>query len=141
MKSICFYFLLTAQLVLFNCEVTGAVQLISLLSCSRAPVQNYSVKYIARLKKSAIGPQVYLTGNNEKLGNWNPGAVPMIQESDSLWSTTLAFPNGESIEYKVTAGSWLVEALDRNETTYSNFRLKVKSDTLAPSMFSIGAIG
>jgi len=130
MKSICFYFLLAVQLVLFNCEATGAVQLISFLSCSSAPVTHHSVKFIARLEKSAIGPQVYLTGNHEKLGNWNPSAVPMIQESDSLWSTTLSFPNGESIEYKVTAGSWWTEALDKTETIYSNFRLKVKSDTM-----------
>ena len=130
MKYIYFYLLLTVQLILFNFEVTGAVRLISFLSCSRAPVPHYSVKFIARLKKSAIAPQVYLTGNNEKLGNWNPAAVPMIQESDSLWSTTLSFREGESIEYKVTAGSWLLEALDKNETTYSNFRLKVNSDTI-----------
>ncbi|MFZ5518041.1 MAG: CBM20 domain-containing protein [Candidatus Zhuqueibacterota bacterium] len=95
-RKVCCRFLLTCQFVLA----------ITLISCARTPIPNYSVKFIARLEKSAIGPQVYLTGKNKKLGDWNPVAVPMTQESDSLWSTTLSFQDGESIEYKVTAQSW-----------------------------------
>jgi serine phosphatase RsbU (regulator of sigma subunit) len=72
---------------------------------------------------------VYLTGNTPELGAWNPSAIPMKKESDSVWSVTLPLDDGEKIKYKVTAGSWWVEALNKDEARYDNLELKVKSDT------------
>ncbi len=82
------------------------------------------------MKRTAVGQRPYLTGNNEQLGNWNPSAVPMVRESDSVWSATLSFHDGETVEYKVTAGSSWTEALAENEDIYSTFQLRVKSDTI-----------
>jgi serine phosphatase RsbU (regulator of sigma subunit) len=99
------------------------------ISCHHSPVTDHSVKFIVHLKSLAIGQKVYLSGNNDQLGNWNPAAVPLNRESDSLWSATLSFKHYEKLRYKVTAGSWWTEALNKDETTYSDFHLKVKNDT------------
>jgi serine phosphatase RsbU (regulator of sigma subunit) len=72
---------------------------------------------------------VYLTGNTAQLGNWNPAAIAMTKESDSVWSVTLPIKEGENIHFKVTAGSWWTEALDKDEARYNEFALNVKSDT------------
>jgi serine phosphatase RsbU (regulator of sigma subunit) len=74
--------------------------------------------------------QVYLSGRNAQLGGWDPSAVPLRKGSDSLWSTTLTFQDGEEVEYKVTAGSWWTEALDSSESLFNNLRLVVRSDTV-----------
>jgi serine phosphatase RsbU (regulator of sigma subunit) len=104
--------------------------LIALLSCSPSHDLNHSVKFVVLLERSASGQQVYLTGNKPQLGNWNPSVVPLTKNNDSDYSIILSFPSDESIEYKVTAGSWWTQALDKDESVYNNFRLKLKCDTV-----------
>lgn len=103
---------------------------ISTTSCSHPARQSHSVKFVVHLDSLARVKQVYLTGNNSHLGNWKPAAVPMDRESDSLWSKTLSFKNGETVEYKVTAGSWWTEALGSNGKIYDRPRLRVESDAV-----------
>lgn len=103
---------------------------IILISCAPSPAGHHSVRFVVQLRNGTRGQQVYLTGNTSKLSNWNPSGVPLTRESDSVWSTTMEFPQNESIEYKVTAGSWWNEALDSSENTYENVRLTVERDTL-----------
>jgi len=98
-------------------------------SCSYRPAPTYSVRFEALLHRPAVADHVYLTGNNEQLGNWNPSAVPMTEESDSVWSVTLPIRENETVHYKVTAGSWWVEALSRDEARYEDFVLTVSGDT------------
>ncbi len=107
-----------------------ALVVFTLHSCSFTPAANRSVTFVAILKGPAVGEKAYLTGNNSELGNWNPSAVPMTRQSDTEWSVTIPFKDGEAIEYKITAGSWWTEALAENEDIYHNLRLKVKSDTV-----------
>jgi len=99
------------------------------LSCSHSNPPLRSVRFVALLHGSTVAEHVYLTGNNAELGNWNPSAVPMEKESDSIWSVTLPIKDDETIRYKVTAGSWWVEALDKEEAKYDDFVLTVKRDT------------
>ena len=104
--------------------------LIVLLSCSPSPILIHSVKFVVLLEHSASGQQVYLTGNTPQLGNWNPSSVPLTKENDSVYSVIMSFRNNENIEYRVTTGSWWTQPLDKDESVYSNFRLRLKSDTV-----------
>jgi predicted alpha/beta superfamily hydrolase len=54
---------------------------------------------------------VYIAGNHSLLGDWNPGAVAMEKISDSVWSKSFRFPEGFSLEYKITLGSWDSQAV------------------------------
>ena len=54
---------------------------------------------------------VYLTGNLDALGPWDPAKHEM-QQHDGRFTTTLEVPLGTRIEYKFTRGSWETEALD-----------------------------
>ena len=110
--------------------VFSFLPMIILLSCSPSPILNHSVKFVVLLESSASGQQVYLTGNTLQLGNWNPSLIPMTKECDSVYSIILSFRDGESIEYKVTTGSWWTQALDQDESFYNSIRLKIKSDTV-----------
>ncbi len=103
---------------------------INFMMCSHSPLPERTVKFVVLLKAPAIGQQVYLTGNTPQLGNWNADAVPMSRQSDSLWTANLSFPKGQKIEFKVTAGSWWSEALNKDGKTFTNLRFKVASDTV-----------
>lgn len=97
--------------------------------CTNGQRSIKSVKFQVWLSEPRADQRVYLTGTGKTLGEWNPAGVPLSRESDSLWSAVLSFPEGEKIEYKITAGSWWTEALDSARKIYPNFRLEVDHDT------------
>lgn len=49
---------------------------------------------------------IYLVGNVQELGAWNPGQIKMTKVNDTTWETTVTLPEGQAIEYKYTRGSW-----------------------------------
>ncbi len=100
------------------------------ISCKEKLPNQKFVKFIAKLHKPTTATKVYLTGNNIKLGNWDPLYLPMTKENDSLWSVRLEFVKGEKLEYKVTCGSFWTQAVNNDEKYYDNFKLDVKSDTV-----------
>ncbi len=58
-----------------------------------------------------VGEQVFVTGNQALLGNWNPAGFPLTRLDDRIWSATAALPSGQKIEFKVTRGGWDTEAV------------------------------
>jgi len=72
---------------------------------------------------------IYVTGNNEKLGFWNPQQVRLQQHEDGSFISTFTFHEGTFLEYKITRGSWDTEAVGKDGKVLPNFVLDVKSDT------------
>src|SRR6056297_850532 len=82
--------------------------------------------------------EVYITGNQESLGNWNPNSIKMDKVSDYERRLTLelAFP----AEFKFTRGSWNSEGITefpnnpnltiKSAEDSSNFTVKTWSDNL-----------
>ncbi len=73
---------------------------------------------------------VYVTGNNNSLGNWQPDAVKLNKIGTDKWSRKFIFNKGDKIEFKVTRGSWANEALNADGSVPSNYNLEVKKDTI-----------
>ena len=73
--------------------------------------------------------KVYIVGNAEELGSWNPGKVSLEKISNKLWQKTLTFAKGTRIEYKFTQGNWQTEALKNDATVPPNSVLNVERDT------------
>ena len=110
--------------------IIAFLAIISIISsCNMEPPLSRKVKFMALMKNHTAAEKVYLSGDNEKLGKWKPGAIELEKESDSIWSKTIEFKNGDRINFKFNAGSWWTEALDSNQQSYNNSALKVKSDT------------
>lgn len=59
---------------------------------------------------------IFITGNQESLGNWDPGSVKMKKTSDFERELTVAI--NYPAEFKITKGDWssegIVESLDHN---------------------------
>jgi enterochelin esterase-like enzyme len=73
---------------------------------------------------------VYITGNDPKLGNWNPALVKLNKQSNDLWKIDLSFPKGTMLEYKYTLGGYEVEALSDKGMVPGNSHLIVLNDTV-----------
>lgn len=99
-------------------------------SCSNNPIQYKTVKFIIILNKPVVNQKVYLTGNVKEFGNWNPSAVLMDKEYDTKWIKSFSLKENEKIEFKITKGSWLTEAVNEDGWLYNNFTLVVKNDTI-----------
>lgn len=52
-----------------------------------------------------VGDLIYIAGNFQ---GWNPGdpAYALTEQPDGRWEITLSLPDGNSIQYKFTRGSW-----------------------------------
>jgi len=53
--------------------------------------------------------KIYITGNTQQLGNWQPDIVSLTKVGVSTWEITLNFTVGERLEYKFTRGNWQKE--------------------------------
>ncbi len=72
---------------------------------------------------------VFITGDHQGLGSWNPNSINLNKQNDGSWTKTFIFNEGTSISYKITRGSWDKEAVDKNGIIPQNLTLKVKNDS------------
>ncbi len=71
---------------------------------------------------------VYISGNSEKLGNWDGHGIPIDIES-SRGRTTLCVDSNERIKFKITAGDWTREAIYKDGGIPDNFVIHAVQDT------------
>jgi len=75
------------------------------------------------------GSIIYITGNNEQLGNWHPGMVQLEKNEEGKWIKSFSFERGKKLEFKITRGSWENEAIDIDGSTPPNYVVHVLSDS------------
>ena len=86
-----------------------------------------------RVCSASVPPnsRLFVPGNIDQLGNWNPGAILLDQRADTLWEKTFRVRAGTNVEFKITRGSWRTEEMDPRGIQYvSNHAFRVSSDTL-----------
>jgi hypothetical protein len=72
---------------------------------------------------------VYITGDHEALGHWNPAIIRLTFKDHNSWERTFRFPDGLRVNYKITRGSWGKEALQNDWSVPENSILDVVSDS------------
>ncbi len=72
---------------------------------------------------------IFITGNNEKLGNWDPGKVSLLKNGE-FWERTISFEKEDSILFKFTRGGWETEAVKDNGDIPQNYSLRFSKDTV-----------
>ncbi|MBN8706377.1 MAG: histidine kinase [Bacteroidetes bacterium] len=95
-----------------------------LFSCAE---QSLTVKVIVPAG-TPDSSEVYITGNREQLGFWNPSKVKMVKESDSIWVFTGSFKSGDTLEFKITRGNWNSQAMETAGIMPGNTRIILDSD-------------
>lgn len=75
-----------------------------------------------------IGEQVFITGNQSALGNWDPAALPLTRMDDRVWTAHALVPADQQIELKVTRGSWDTEAVNADDSNPGNTVLEPGGD-------------
>jgi hypothetical protein len=82
----------------------GAVSLPATLS---VPIRPVAVTFRTRAPAGTPSDAtLYVPGNIEQLGPWDPGKVAMTNRGDGIWEATVTILDGTDIQYKYTRGTW-----------------------------------
>ncbi|MDX1741687.1 MAG: alpha/beta hydrolase-fold protein, partial [Rhodothermales bacterium] len=77
----------------------------------------------------AAAETVFVAGNLEQLGNWQPRVFALTRDDSSTWSGAVSVPKDSSVEFKITRGSWAAEALAADGSIPTNHSLVARSDS------------
>lgn len=98
------------------------------------PTDSLSTKLIVTFEVVApslpSNTSVYITGGHPALGNWNPGAVPMLMQEGYRWQKVIELEQPQSLEYKYTLGSWAREGAGADGRPLGNLIARITRDTL-----------
>lgn len=61
-----------------------------------------------------VGQQVFISGNIDMLGNWEPDGFPLNRQDDDTWYGYTVIEPDIPVEFKVTRGSWRTEECDES---------------------------
>lgn len=100
--------------------------LLSFSSCSQNNVK-ITIEVIAN--DIPEGSRIYITGNDDQMGNWQPDSIELSEIEKGKWSKSFSFIKGKKLEFKITRGSWENEALNDDGSTPVNYSINVSSDT------------
>jgi hypothetical protein len=78
----------------------------------------------------SVGEQVFISGNQQMLGNWRADGFPLTRMADNLWAGSAILPGGETIEFKITRGDWDSEEVNAEGALPGNSVLKAGGDTV-----------
>jgi predicted alpha/beta superfamily hydrolase len=88
----------------------------------------YRVTFQVTAKALPEGSRLFITGDDDQLGDWDAGAVPLDKQADGSWMKTFVFAAGRRLEYKITRGTWETEAVEVDGTVPGNTVMTVRSN-------------
>ena len=91
--------------------------------------QDVRVIFMVSTYKFDDSASVYIAGNNEKMGDWEPAQIKLNKGQGNVWKIELLYPKGTKLEYKYTLGGWDTEGLTDKGETPNNSKLTVLKDT------------
>jgi len=100
--------------------------LLAFTFCSQNTV-NVDIKVIA--DNLPEGSKIYITGNDDQMGNWQPDSIELSEIEKGKWSKSFSFIKGKKLEFKITRGSWDTEALSNDGTVPDNYVVELLNDT------------
>ena len=107
--------------------IFGIISNIVLIGCSK---NNSDITIEVTAENLTEFQKIFITGNDDQLGNWQPDSVELGKVEKSKWVKTFSFPRGKKLEFKITRGDWGTEALNVDGTTPPNYTLEVFNDTV-----------
>lgn len=110
-------------------RILNYLLILILYTCSAA-AQTATVTVTVKAPVLPADQYVYITGNQDAVGGWNPASVKLTRVDSTTWQILLPLHIGTTLEYKLTRGGWAAEALYQKVTLPGNFVLSVQKDTI-----------
>ncbi|MFL5349796.1 MAG: alpha/beta hydrolase-fold protein [Hyalangium sp.] len=96
------------------------------------PAKNPILFVVTVPANTPANSEIWISGNQEELGNWNGAGVKLAKGlTSSLYSTCVDFAAGTNLEFKVTRGSWGMVEKDPHGQEVANHSLAVNEPARA----------
>jgi hypothetical protein len=96
-------------------------------------VNENEMKVIFKIYPDTIpdNASVYICGDHKRLGEWARGYrfIPLERNGDGSWQRMISFPQGTSLRFKFTLGTWKNQRTNADGSIPEDFRHTVKNDT------------
>jgi predicted alpha/beta superfamily hydrolase len=106
--------------------ILSVILLFNILLCA----EESKITFVVSTYKLDDSSSVFITGNEEKIGEWDPALIKLNKVQENRWRIELSFPKGTKLEYKFTLGGWNMEALNDKGEAPNNSLLTVVTDTI-----------
>ena len=73
---------------------------------------------------------VFLAGNQQSIGNWQPNGLALEKINDTLWQSSIRLQRNTTLSYKVTRGTWDTEAVAADGKVLDNTLATIYGDTV-----------
>ncbi|MDZ4708288.1 MAG: alpha/beta hydrolase-fold protein [Saprospiraceae bacterium] len=105
--------------------------LLAFFACKTSPRQTERTVKIVLDTEEALSEAdtIYLTGNTNKLGDWNPKGMAMTRRSESRWEKSFTVPDSTLLHFKFTLGSFEREAVSNRGNIPGNNEMFIIEDT------------
>ncbi|MEM1001509.1 MAG: DUF5700 domain-containing putative Zn-dependent protease [Bacteroidota bacterium] len=88
--------------------------------------ETFEVTFVVEVPN--VNDEVFITGNQSNLGEWDPGAVKLDLGAGN--SRTIKLQLQSPAEFKFTRGSWKKEAIMNGKNNNDNLTIKFEKDTI-----------
>ena len=112
-------------------RILRCAPLLLLFACVHTP--EISVTIEVHAPETADSSTLYIAGNNNQMGDWQADIVQLENVGNHNWQSTFHYEAGTILEYKITRGSWDMEATNQDGSPFQNTVLKVETDTTVQS--------
>ena len=103
--------------------------LLSLLLISCAEKENsVEIEFIVKADSVSNTEKVFIVGNHEKLGEWNPGLIELEKRDENIFSRKILVNKNDTLNFKFTKGLWTNEALNVDGSIPQNYEMIAEED-------------
>ncbi|MDP2303086.1 MAG: alpha/beta hydrolase-fold protein [Ignavibacteria bacterium] len=103
--------------------------LLFLLIVQSISFSQVKVTFEITAKNLTSDEKVFISGNHQTIGNWDPKAIPLELNKKNIWTKKISFPKGIKVEFKLTKGSWETESQIEPGVNPENYSFTTNKDT------------
>lgn len=108
----------------------GLLVALVIVAAACGPVRDPRLTIIVRTPSGVpFGDSVYVAGNTDLLRSWRPDGMALSQEDSTTWKAILPLERNSTIEFKITRGEWITEAVLEDGSVPVNHAITLTGDT------------
>ena len=101
-----------------------------IIAAACGPVRDPRLTLIVRTPSGVpFGDTVYVAGNIDLLRSWRPDGMALSPEDSTTWKAVLSLERNSTIEFKITRGEWITEAVLEDGSVPVNHAITLTGDT------------
>lgn len=109
---------------------TAVFTILAALTAGTSFAADRKIQFIVRVPPMTSGADfVYLAGALPEVGAWQPDGVKLARQPDGTYAATVSLPIGQSLDYKITRGTWGTVETNADGSGRPNRRISIDANT------------